>query len=406
MLAPSPVLLAAGLVLFGAANGAMDVSMNAHGVAVERALGKPIMSSLHAGWSFGGLAGAGAVALGVALGVDPRVEGVVAAAALWLVALFITSRLGAASAHSEHGSSGFALPSRGVLLIGLLCFVVMVTEGAMGDWSGIYLKQDLGASASAAATGFAAFSLGMALARLAGDSLTRRFGPGRMLSAGMGLVTVTLAGVLLVGDPVVAVIGFALIGIGIANAVPLLFSAAGRVPPAGPSLAAVFTLGYTGFIVGPPLIGILADGASLPLALGTLCVAALGVLRRDQHRGLRKPGGAEAGRRQRRAARGHDRQRRDLEQLGRARQRPAAAGRVDPIDALGLGHRVEVRRGRRDHVPCRYAVASAGDLVGVQALLDRPLAPHALDLVSGVHEDAVEVRQDGREPHRAGAGSA
>jgi predicted MFS family arabinose efflux permease len=277
LFAPSPILLGAGLVLFGAANGSMDVAMNAHGVAVERTLGKPIMSSLHAGWSFGGLAGSGAVALGVWLGVDPRVEGVLAAAALWLLALVITARLGTSSAHSEHGSSGFALPSRGVLLIGALCFLVMVTEGAMGDWSGIYLKQDLGAGASAAATGFAGFSLGMALARLAGDALTRRWGPGRMLSAGMGLVTVTLTAVLLAGDPVVAVLGFALIGVGIANAVPLLFSAAGRVPPSGPSLAAVFTLGYSGFIVGPPLIGVLADGASLPTALATLCVAALAV---------------------------------------------------------------------------------------------------------------------------------
>ena len=146
-----------------------------------------------------------------------------------------------------------------MVLIGALCFLVMVTEGAMGDWSGIYLKQDLGAAGSAAATGFAGFSLGMALARLAGDDLARRWGSGRLLSAGMALVTVALAIVLLVGDPVVAVVGFALIGVGIANAVPLLFSAAGRVPPSGPSLAAVFTVGYTGFIVGPPLIGVLAD---------------------------------------------------------------------------------------------------------------------------------------------------
>src|SRR3954466_15177834 len=153
----------------------------------------------------------------------------------------------------------------------------MVTEGAMGDWSGIYLKHDLGASGSAAATGFAGFSLGMALARITGDELNRRWGAGRLLSGGMALVTVALAGVLLIGDPVVAVIGFALIGVGIANAVPLLFSAAGRaparVPPSGPSLAAVFTFGYTGFIVGPPLIGVLADAISLPAALGLLCLS-------------------------------------------------------------------------------------------------------------------------------------
>ena len=275
--APSPVLLGLALVVFGAANGSMDVAMNAHGVAVERTLGKPIMSSLHAGWSFGGLAGSGGVALAVGLGIDPRVEGAIASVVLWLMALGITSRLGSASAHSEHGASGFALPSRGVLLIGALCFLVMVTEGAMGDWSGIYLKHDLGASGGAAATGFAGFSLGMALARLTGDRLNHRWGAGRLLSGGMALVTVALAAVLLVGNPVAAVVGFALIGIGIANAVPLLFSAAGRVPPSGPSLAAVFTVGYTGFIVGPPLIGVLADAVSLPGALATLCVAGLAV---------------------------------------------------------------------------------------------------------------------------------
>jgi hypothetical protein len=275
--ASSPVLLGLALLLFGAANGSMDVAMNAHGVAVERTLGRPIMSSLHAGWSFGGLAGSGGVALAVALGIDPRVEGAVASGVLWLMAVAITARLGSASAHSEHGASGFALPSRGVVLIGALCFLVMVTEGAMGDWSGIYLKHDLGASGGAAATGFAGFSLGMAVARLAGDDLNRRWGAGRLLSGGMALVTVALGGVLVIGEPVVAVVGFALIGIGIANAVPLLFSAAGRVPPSGPSLAAVFTVGYTGFIVGPPLIGVLADAVSLPGALATLCAAGLAV---------------------------------------------------------------------------------------------------------------------------------
>jgi predicted MFS family arabinose efflux permease len=291
--APSPVLLGLALVLFGAANGAMDVSMNAHGVAVERTLGRPIMSSLHAGWSFGGLAGSGGVALAVALGLEPRIEAVIASALLWLAAIGITARLGSASAHSEHGSSGFALPSRGVLLIGALCFLVMVTEGAMGDWSGIYLKHDLGADASAAATGFAGFSLGMALARLSGDGIARRWGSGRLLSAGMGLVTLALGATLLIADPAVAVVGFALIGIGIANAVPLLFSAAGRVPPSGPSLAAVFTVGYTGFIVGPPLIGVLADATSLPTALGVLCLsgAAVTVL------GRRAADAEEAGRR-------------------------------------------------------------------------------------------------------------
>ena len=153
----------------------------------------------------------------------------------------------------------------------------MVTEGAMADWSGIYLKSNLDGGASAAATGFAGFSLGMALARLAGDGLARRWGAGRLLSAGMAVVTVALGATLLIASASLAVAGFALVGVGIANAVPLLFSAAGRVPPAGPSLAAVFTLGYMGFIVGPPLIGFVADATSLPIALSMLCAAALTV---------------------------------------------------------------------------------------------------------------------------------
>jgi len=275
LIAPSPVALGAILFVFGAVNGSMDVSMNAHGVAVERALGKPIMSSLHGGWSLGGFFAAGLSALAGAAGVDPRILALSVGVFLWLSALHITTRLGSASTHSE--GSGFALPARGVILIGILCFLAMVSEGAVGDWSGIYLRQDLGADPSAAATGFAGFSLGMAIARLGGDWLNARVGAGPLLRGGMSLVALALAGLLLIAEPVPAVIGFALVGLGIANAVPILFSAAGRHEPPGPSLAAVFTVGYTGFIVGPPLIGALADTIGLPETLALLCALALSV---------------------------------------------------------------------------------------------------------------------------------
>jgi predicted MFS family arabinose efflux permease len=277
LLATSPYMLGALLFVFGAANGAMDVSMNAHGVAVERELPKPIMSSLHGGWSLGGFASSGIAAVAGSAGLDPRVESLVVGIVLWLVAaLWITGRLGSASAHSE-GGSGFALPSRAVFLIGALCFLAMMTEGAIGDWSGIYLRQDLGASAAAAATGFTGFSLGMAIARLGGDALNERLGAGPLLRGGMALVAIALGGVLLIGDALPAVVGFALCGLGIANSVPLLFSAAGRLDPPGPSLAATFTLGYTGFIVGPPVIGFLADHIGLPETLALLVLAALAV---------------------------------------------------------------------------------------------------------------------------------
>jgi fucose permease len=255
----------------------MDVSMNAHAVAVERELAKPIMSSLHGGWSLGGFASSGLAAAAGSAGLDPRVESVIVGVALWFAALWLTTRLGSASTHSEEGSSGFARPSRAVFLIGALCFLTMMTEGAIGDWSGIYLRHDLGAGAAAAATGFTGFSLGMAIARLGGDLLNARLGAGRLLRGGMALVAISLGAVLLIGRPVPAVVGFALVGLGIANSVPLLFSAAGRVDPPGPSLAAVFTVGYTGFIVGPPVIGFLADAIGLPETLGLLVFAALTV---------------------------------------------------------------------------------------------------------------------------------
>jgi len=280
LLATSPLMLAAILFVFGAANGAMDVAMNAHGVAVQEKLRRPVMSSFHGGWSVGGFVAAGSVAVAAAAGLDPRVESLIVGVCLWLSSLFITRRLGTSSTHSSAGH-GFALPTRPVLLIGGLCFLVMLAEGAIGDWSGIYLKHNTGASTAAAAVAFTGFSLGMAVARLGGDFLNARIGAGRLLRVGTALVAISLGTVLLIGHTVPAVIGFVLCGLGIANAVPLLFSAAGQIDPPGASLAAAFTLGYTGFIVGPPLIGVLSDQVGLPptlalLIFGLVAVSVLG----------------------------------------------------------------------------------------------------------------------------------
>jgi predicted MFS family arabinose efflux permease len=272
LLATSPYVLGAILFVFGACSGAMDVSMNAHGIAIQDTLDRPIMSSLHGGWSVGGFAAAGLVAVVAAAGLDPRVESVIVGIALLLLSLWITRRLGSASAHSSAGQ-GLALPTKPVLLIGGLCFLVMLAEGAIGDWSGIYLRHDTGASSATAALAFTGFSLGMAVARLGGDFVNEQIGASRLLRAGTALVAVAIGGVLLIGQTIPSVVGFALCGLGIANAVPLLFSAAGRINPPGPSLAAAFTLGYTGFIVGPPVIGVLSDQTGLPQTLALLVLA-------------------------------------------------------------------------------------------------------------------------------------
>jgi predicted MFS family arabinose efflux permease len=290
LLATSPYMLGAILFVFGAANGAMDVAMNAHGVAIQERLGRPVMSSLHGGWSVGGFVAAGLVALTAAGGVDPRAESLVVGVALFLFCLWITRRLGASATHSPDGQ-GLALPTRPVILIGGLCFLVMLAEGAIGDWSGIYLRHNTGASPAAAATAFTGFSLGMATARLGGDFVNERIGASVLLRAGTALVAIALGAVLIVGRTVPSVAGFVLCGLGIANAVPLLFSAAGRISPPGPSLAAAFTLGYTGFIVGPPVIGVLSDQAGLPRTLALLVVALVAVTVLGG-RALARPGAA------------------------------------------------------------------------------------------------------------------
>jgi MFS family permease len=276
LLATSAYMLAGILFVFGASTGAMDVAMNAHGVAIQERLDRPVMSSFHGGWSVGGFVAAGIVGLSAAAGLDPRIESLVVGVALWLLSFWITGRLGPSSTHSPEGH-GLALPTKPVVLIGGLCFLVMLVEGAIGDWSGIYLRHDTGASPATTALAFTGFSLGMATGRLSGDFVNARLGAATLLRAGTALVAVALGGVLLVGHTVPAVIGFILCGLGIANGTPLLFSAAGRIDPPGPSLAAAFTLGYLGFIVGPPVIGVLSDHAGLPRTLGLLVFALVAV---------------------------------------------------------------------------------------------------------------------------------
>jgi predicted MFS family arabinose efflux permease len=235
------------------------------------------MSSLHAGWSFGGMIGAGGAALLVALGLDPRAGVAIASVLLLAVLLVCVRRIGHGSpAEGEH-AAGFMLPARGVVLLAVLCFLVMVTEGAMADWSGIYLREVLGTDAAVAALGFAAFTAGMTAGRVAGDAINARVGPVALLRGGALLTGVPLALMLLVGTPAAALIGLFAIGLGVSNGVPLMFSAAGRRPgtPSAPAIAAVSSMGSLGFLAGPPVIGFLAELTTLPWALAVLVLGAV-----------------------------------------------------------------------------------------------------------------------------------
>ena len=272
LLAPTLLLLALSLLLFGALNGAMDVSMNSHGIGVERALGRPIMSSLHGFWSMGALVGAATVAVTTGLGVDPLTESLGLIVVLWLVAVVATSRIGSVARPADATTTRIQLPSRAVLPLGLLAMALALIEGGIGDWAGIYMRKTLDAGPGLAAAGFTAFALGMTVGRLSGDILNRRLGPGRLLQSGAALAAALLGVLLLAGQPYVAIVGFVLVGLGVANGLPLLFSAGGRIPPSGPSLSAVFTVAYAGFLVGPPVIGFLSDRIGLTGALACLAV--------------------------------------------------------------------------------------------------------------------------------------
>ena len=277
VLAPHPVLVALGLTVLGAASATQDVAMNSHGVTVEKDLRRPIMSSLHAGWAFGGMIGAGFAAACAVLGLDPRIT-VAISSALWLGLLVACARgIGRGSAAEGADAAGFTLPSRGVVLLAILCLLVMLTEGAMADWGGLYLRQDLGASAAIAALAYSAFTAGMTGGRLVGDWVNDRIGAVALLRWGALLTGIPLAAMLLIGEPAAALVGLFVVGLGVSNGVPLMFSAAGRQPdtPPGPGIAAVSSMGSLGFLAGPPVIGVAADAISLPWALAMLIAGAV-----------------------------------------------------------------------------------------------------------------------------------
>ena len=270
VLAPSLPALAVGMLLFGALNGIMDVSMNAHGVALERAMGRPIMSSMHAAWSLGGLLGAAGVAIAAFAGVEPPVAAATTTVVLVMLALVAIPSLGPGAVGTREGGARISLPSRAVLPLGLLGVLAAIIEGGIGDWAGLYLDQDLGMDAGIAALGFTVFALGLTIARLAGDRINTRYGAGKLLRGGMVVVAVTLGVVLLSANPFVALVGLVIMGAGVANAIPLMFSAGGHIQPSGPSLAAVFTMCYTAFLAGPPVVGFIADHIGLPPTMGLL----------------------------------------------------------------------------------------------------------------------------------------
>ena len=275
--APSLPLLMAALFVFGATNGSLDVAMNAQGAIVEGRYARPIMSSFHALWSVGGLLGAALAGLIATRGIGSGPHFVFAAIGGAVIMLFavrgLISDKPAPASEAGHEPS-FALPTRALLPMGIVALCALIAEGAVGDWGAIYLREGLGSAAGAAAFGYACFALTMAGGRFAGDWLATRFGSGNVVRAGGGLVVAGVGLALITMTPAVAIVGYGLMGAGISCIFPLIMSAAARTPGVKPAagIAAMATVGYTGFLLGPPLIGGLASIFTLRGALGILAI--------------------------------------------------------------------------------------------------------------------------------------
>ena len=286
-LAPNLYLLFAALMLLGAGNGVMDVAMNAQGVAVERSLTRPVMSSFHAAYSLGNLAGAALGSLLLGIGLGSLAHAILITLSMGALVLLSGSHLLPKQADEpEKPQQDAKTPTRSpassaslIWLLGLLCFLGMLGEGSLGDWSGLYSADVLGVSGAAVGAAYTAFALAMVLARSLGDGWRSRFGDRRVVTVGALVSGVGLGLGLLTLSPLLAALGFLAFGLGIANVVPVLYGTAGHAL-AGRGIARVATIGYAGFLAGPPLIGFVTQLTSLRWGMAVIaaCLLAVGLL--------------------------------------------------------------------------------------------------------------------------------
>jgi MFS family permease len=280
-LVPSYLGLVLTLTLLGAANGSLDVAMNAQGVTVEQTLSRPVLSRLHAYFSLGGVLGAG---LGTLLvGRVPMQTHVLLVVGVTTLVGILAGRFllldppvtdPPATETSPQPSRRRVGISSAALLLGLLCFLGMLSEGANYDWAALYFRDVLEQAGGSAGIGYTAFVVTMTLGRWFGDQARGRLGDEAIVRVGAAVTALGLGLALLAQGPVFAAFGFALSGLGLSNVVPVLYGAAGHAL-AGRGIAQVATIGYGGFLLGPPLIGFVAQHAGLRAALGVALAGAV-----------------------------------------------------------------------------------------------------------------------------------
>jgi MFS family permease len=278
-LSPNLLTLCGALFVYGGTAGMADVAMNALGVEVEHRLDKSIMSGLHGMWSVGALIGSAVGTVAAHVGLSAQLHHGLAAAVLTVIGVVVCQFvLNLHPDEDEEPPARFALPPRSALLIGAVGFCAVFAEGASLDWSAVYLRDVLDSTAGVAAGATTGFTLTMAIARITGDAVIDRFGAVRTVR--WSGVIATAGGLLVVfaPNPVLAMAGFGLIGIGIAVVVPLAFAAAGHTGP-NPShaIAGVATVTYASGLVAPSVIGGIAQATNLTISFLVVTALAFGL---------------------------------------------------------------------------------------------------------------------------------
>lgn len=275
-LVPNSVCLALALMVFGASIGCLDVAMNIQAVDVEKASGRAMMSGFHGFFSVGGILGAGLVAGGLWLGAGP-VLATLPISLLIIALLLVSQRYWLSNKFHQPGSSPFVVPRGWVAYLGVMSFILFLAEGALLDWSALFLTLERGVEQSRAGWGYAIFSIAMTLGRLTGDKLVNYFG--RFFIFLSGSLCATAGFILAISRPdaAAALVGFLLVGLGASNVVPILFSAAGnqKAMPVNMAISAMTTIGYAGILAGPALIGFVAHHSSIALAFGIIAALLL-----------------------------------------------------------------------------------------------------------------------------------
>lgn len=272
-----PLMLGLALLIFGVGVGVTDCAMNIQAILVEKQSSVPLMSGFHGMYSFGGIAGAGVMTLLLSLGMSVFTGTLLVTFAVMILA--VLSYPGLLTYANPKEGPAFAVPRGSVLLLGIVCFAVFLTEGTVLDWSAVYLTQARKMPETLGGLGYTCFAIAMTAARLTGDRIIATFGRLPVVLTGAITAAVGLALVTYVPSWPLSLVGYVLVGAGCANIVPVMFSAVGqqKVMPQAVAVPAMTTLGYLGVLSGPAVIGYVAHFSSLTFAFSLIMALMLAV---------------------------------------------------------------------------------------------------------------------------------